>query len=63
MEREPVKTWEHTPERFEEEEFHRTRAWPSLVDTSKEVVEFKHYCSCKHCRHRWTETMAVEFEK
>lgn len=63
MGREPVKVWEHAPERLEEKDFHRTRAWPSLVDASKEVVEFKQYCSCKHCRHEWMETKAVEFDR
>jgi len=60
--REPVKAWEHEPEHFDGEEFCRTQTCPSTIDRAKEVVEFMHYCSCKHCRHEWTETKTVEFE-
>jgi len=62
LKREPVKVWEHEPEYFNEE-YHRAQMCPSSVDASKEVVEFKHYCSCRHCRHEWTETKAIAFDR
>ena len=63
LEREPVKTWEHRPECFNEGDLHETRACPSSVDASKEIAEFAHRCSCKHCRHEWTEFRTVEFDR
>ena len=61
--REPVKVWEHNPEHFGEEEFGRTQICPSAIDAAKEVVEFMHYCICKHFRHEWTEIKIVEFDR
>jgi len=63
LKREPVKTWEHRPEYFDEEGFHPTRTCPSPVDVSKEIVEVAHHCSCRHCRHEWTEIKTVEFDR
>jgi len=63
LKREPVKIWEHQPERFDEESFHETLTCPSSIDTLKEIVEFAHHCSCKHCGHEWTETKTVEFDR
>ena len=60
---EPVKVWEHEPDPFCEKQFGRTQACPSSVDIAKEIVEFEHHCSCKHCRYEWTETRTVEFER
>jgi len=62
LKREPLKVWEHEPEYFKEE-YRSAQMCPSSVDTSKEVVEVKHYCSCKHCRHEWTEIKAIAFDK
>ncbi|HXW95826.1 MAG TPA: hypothetical protein VEJ19_08995 [Nitrososphaerales archaeon] len=60
---EPVKVWQHEPEYYSEEEVHQARSYPSSVDAQKEIVEFKHYCSCKHCKHEWTEAKTVEFDR
>ena len=62
LEREPVKIWEHQPEYFDEG-LHETRTCPSSVDALKEIVEVAHHCSCRHCRHEWTEIKAVEFDR
>jgi len=62
MKSEPVKAWEHEPEHFVGEEFGQSQTCPSIIDRARGVVEFMHYCSCKHCRHVWTEIKTVEYE-
>ena len=61
--REPVKIWEHQARYFDRGGLHATLTCPSSVDTSKEIVEVAHHCSCKHCRHEWTEIKTVEFDR
>jgi len=63
LKREPVKIWEHRPEYFDRGGLHGTLTSPSSVDTSREIVEVAHHCSCKHCRHEWTEIKTVEFDR
>jgi len=63
LKREPVKVWEHQPEYYGEVGLHEARTCPSSVDALKEIVEVAHCCSCKHCRHVWTEIKTVEFDK
>jgi DNA-directed RNA polymerase subunit RPC12/RpoP len=58
VKREPTKDITHTPPKFE-----GSRSRPFSVDTSKEVVEFTHYCRCKHCGHEWAETKIVKFDR